>query len=339
MKYIKEKFYFTFMGKNNLNKITIIVIGGLNTDIVALGAKKLLASGELTYVEKLHIGPGGKSRNIAQMIAALSNRKNVAMIGKTTNDPYGLWRLPLDSLKTSGVNTEYISIDSYEKTKIFPGIALIPVDTKGRNQIYVFPGINDQFSPNDVEAANELFKSVAADNGLLVSTLELPYKTVLYAFKKANSLGIKVLFDPGGIDENQNYQELLSQNIFLIKPNEHEAKILTGITVSDKNSAKKAAEKLLSMGVQNVFITLGGKGGYFFNKDIQEQIPVPKISNGKFKDETGCGDQTMAAFTVALNEGKHIVEAAKIAILAGSLQFYSPGIRPVTRKALAKYLK
>lgn len=38
-----------------------------------------------------------------------------------------------------------------------------------------------------------------------------------------------------------DYSELLQQKIFLLKPNEHEARILTGIKVTDFNSAKKAA--------------------------------------------------------------------------------------------------
>lgn len=322
----------------NKQDISMIVIGGLNTDIIATGAKKLLQSGELTYANELHIGPGGKSRNIAQMIVTLSNKKNVAMIGKTSKDPYGLWKLPVDSLNNAGVNTDYVNIVSYEESKQFPGIALIPVDTQGKNQIYVIPGINNDFSPEDIDRADELFQIVAKNYGMLVLTLELPYQTAIHAVEKANKLGIKVLLDPGGIDEEKDYKELLSRQIFLIKPNEHEAKILTGIEVNDYDSAKQAAQKLLLSGIENVFITYGEQGGYFFSKSQEKHIPIPTIESNSIKDETGCGDETMAAISVFLSEGKGLQQVMSIGITAGTLQFHKIGIDPVTREELNKYL-
>ena len=318
--------------------ISVIVIGGLNIDITARGAEKMIQPGQLTYAKELSIGPGGKSRNIAQMTAALTDKKNVAMIGKTSQDPYGLWKLPVESLKKAGVNTDYVDIVSYKSSGQFPGIALIPVDTEGNSQIYLIPGINNSFSPSDIENAHSLFLSAAKNNGLLVVTLELPYETAIHAIKKANSLGIKVLFDPGGIDEKKNYDELLSQKLFLVKPNEHEAKVLTGVEIKDFESAKEAAKKLLEKGIENVFITCGVQGGYFFSHATEKHIPIHSVPEGQSKDETGCGDETMAAIAYSLSEGNDIVTAAGIGIVAGTLQFYRPGIAPITQKELNQYL-
>jgi ribokinase len=318
--------------------ISVIVIGGLNIDITARGADKLIQSGQLTYAQELSIGPGGKSRNIAQMIASLSGKKNVAMVGKTSQDPYGLWKLPVESLKKAGVNTDYIDIVSYKDSKQFPGIALIPVDTEGNSQIYLIPGINNSFSSKDIDNAESLFLTVAKNNGLLVLTLELPYETAIYAIKKANELGIKVLFDPGGIDEKKEYNELLSQKLFLIKPNEHEAKVLTGVEIKDYESAKEAGKKLLEKGIENVFITCGEGGGYFFSKSTEKYIPTHNVQDNSVKDETGCGDETMAAIANALTDGNDIVTAAGIGIVAGTLQFYKAGIVPITKQELNKYL-
>ena len=49
-----------------------IVIGSLNTDLVATGIKQFPTPGEHVYGKELLIGAGGKSRNIADMIAHLS---------------------------------------------------------------------------------------------------------------------------------------------------------------------------------------------------------------------------------------------------------------------------
>ena len=86
----------------NLNKLRAIVIGGLNTDIIGLNVNNLAGPGELVFGEELVIGPGGKSRNMAQMIAAYCGKNTVAMIGKTCKDPYNLWKAPYQALKDAG---------------------------------------------------------------------------------------------------------------------------------------------------------------------------------------------------------------------------------------------
>lgn len=323
------------------NQISVIVPGALNTDITVLGAKKLLSAGEYTTARELKIGPGGKSRNIAQMIAALIPKNKVAMIGKTAKDSYGFWKVPLNALKKSGVNCNYIKITSRAKSaKEYPGIAVIPVDTRGKNQIYVIPGISNSFSPADIDRARKIFMQAKKNSGLLIMSLELPLTTAIHTVKKANEFGIKVLLDPGGIDENKNYQQLLKNDIFLLKPNEHEAKTLTGIPVTDFVSAQKAARKLLNLGIKNILITAGSKGAYLFNKKTQEHIPIPKLNiAGNVKNETGCGDQAIAAFAFALLKKYDPLEAAKLSVLAGTLEFHTPDIKPITKSQLLKYFR
>ena len=317
--------------------ISIIAIGSLNTDITALGVKEIIKAGEHTYGEELRLGPGGKSRNIAQMISVLSGPNKVAMIGRTCRDPFNFWRPPIDALKENGVNTEFVKVFDFEKKKKFPGIALIAVDKKGRNQIYVLPGISDEFSPEDINDAEKLFQIAQKNNGILVLTLELPIQTAIHAMKKANEYGLMVMLDPGGITKDQNLESLLDEGIFLIKPNEHEAKILTKINVTNFTSAKKAASILLRKGIKNVLITTGRDGAYVFNKETSLHIPIPRIEDSGRKDETGSGDQTMATICYGISEGKNILESSKIAITSGTLQYHKTGIIPVTKEELKKY--
>lgn len=311
-----------------------IVIGSLNTDLIATGIKQFPKPGEHVYGKELIIGPGGKSRNIADMIAHLAPENSVAMVGRTVQDPYGLWRQPMDALARIGVNTDYVNILEYEMVNKLPGIALIPVDQHGNNQIFVLPGVSDDFSTDDIDAASELFEIVAAHNGTLVLTLECPLKTATYAVQQANTHGLKVMFDPGGIETTTDLSELMAAGIYFIKPNEHEAKTLTGLEVTGFETAKKAAQKLHEQGVENVLITAGVNGAYLFTNDLQTHIAIPAIEASGEKDETGCGDQTMAALCALLQEGKLPKEAAQLAVLAGTLQFHKTGIQPVTKQEL-----
>lgn len=311
-----------------------IVIGSLNTDLVVTGIEKFPKSGEHVYGKELLISAGGKSRNIADMIAHLTPINSVAMIGKTVKDPYGLWKVPMDALSKVGVNTDYVNVLEYDEVQKLPGIALIPVDKQGHNQIIVLPGISDDFNIADIDNAEPLFEAVGKNNGMLVLTLECPLETASYAVEQARKYGLKVMFDPGGIRAGTKLSELLLRGTYLIKPNEHEARTLTGVEVIDFASARVAAEKLLNRDVENVLITHGSKGAYLFTKIIQQHLTVPKVSVGGEKDETGCGDQTIAALCAFLQDGTSIEEATKNAILAGSLQFHRLGIQPVTRADL-----
>lgn len=311
-----------------------IVIGSLNTDLVATGIKQFPKPGEHVYGKELLIGPGGKSRNIADMIAHLAPKNTVAMVGRTVKDPYGLWRQPMEALEKVGVNTNYVHVLEYEEVKKLPGIALIPVDQHGNNQIFVLPGVSDDFSTDDIDAAEELFKTVATNGGVLVLTLECPIETAVYAVQLANKQGLKVMFDPGGIEDDTDLSKLISAGVYFIKPNEHEAKTLTGVEVTDFDSAKQAAEKLQDQGVVNVLITAGVDGAYLFTSDAQSHIPVPAVDARNEKDETGCGDQTMAALCALLQDGRTMKEAAELAVLAGTLQFHKTGIQPVTKQDL-----
>ncbi len=306
--------------------------GGLNTDIIGLGVEKLLSPGELTLGGEFKIGPGGKARNMAQMAAAYLGKNKVAMIGRTCKDPIGLWNIPIHALQDAGVDTTHIKISSFEEAhRKYPGIAIIPVDKEGQNQIYVLPGVNKDFSIKDIDNSKDLFKN-ENHKKVMILALEIPMETAKYCIDKAFEKKIKVILDPGGI--STPIDDILDKKIYFLKPNEHEAKILTGYPVRDFISAEKAARVLLSKGVKNVLITHGKKGAYYFNNLINLHIPCPEVQNSKTNDETGCGDQVTSMVASCLAEGKDISESVKIAVFAGTIQYHREGIKPVSKKEL-----
>lgn len=311
-----------------------IVIGSLNTDLVATGLKRFPKPGEHVYGKELLIGPGGKSRNIADMIARLSPHGSVAMVGRTVEDPYGLWKAPIEALQKVGVTTDYITVANYQETSKLPGIALIPVDENGNNQIIVLPGISEDFSVDDIKSAEGLFKEVGGNGGVLVLTMECPLETAVYATQLANQSGLKVLFDPGGIESAEDAQRIIEAGVYLIKPNEHEANILTGVEVVDLETAMQAGSKLHEMGIENVLITAGVNGAYLITKEMQIHIPIPDVEPTGEKDETGCGDQTMATLCAEIQADKTLAHATEKAVLAGTLQFHRHGIQPVSTEEL-----
>ncbi|MBN2026029.1 MAG: bifunctional hydroxymethylpyrimidine kinase/phosphomethylpyrimidine kinase [Actinobacteria bacterium] len=318
--------------------IGLIVIGGLNTDIVALGVDRLLSPGELTRSGRLLIGPGGKSCNLARMSSPLIAPRRVVMVGRTSRDPFGLWRVPLDALAGEGVNTDFVKVDDFEGAGGYPGVALIPVTQHGENQIYCVPGINDSFLPRDMDAASQLFTTRNGER-MLALTLELPLQTAAHAMRMAVSSGMKVILDPGGINEGEDYRGLLGLGPYLLVPNEHEARILTGIEVTGMASAREAAHALFAMGAANVVLTHGERGAYVFDGARERHIAAPPTGASGTADATGCGDQVTAVLCAEILLGVSVMEASEAAVLAGTLQYHRPGIQPVTREELEEAMR
>lgn len=311
--------------------IRIIVLGALNTDIIAIGVAHLPRAGEDVYASELRIGPGGKARNVANMIAVITGRESVAMLSRTSKDPFDLWKPPLEALEAVGVNTDYVFMANYAEGGVSPGIALVAVDTVGNRHASISNTILDHFTTADIDRAQKLFKTAARNDGLLVLTLEVPIETAAYAIRLAASLGIKVILDPGGLRHNANLNDILSQEIYILKPNEFEARQLSGIQVTDYESAKRAADKLRERGTQNVLITHGAHGGYLFGRDTAQHISIPPHATVGQTDATGCGDQVTATLCAYLSEGLTLSASAKLSIVAGTLQFHRIGVQPVTR--------
>ncbi len=315
--------------------IGIVVIGGLNTDIVALGVDRLLASGEQTRSGRILIGPGGKSCNLARMAAHLAAPRKVAMIGKTSRDPYGLWRVPVSALQQAGVDTGNVKVLDFEAAGEYPGVALIAVNRSGENHIYSIPGINDALCPRDVDDAASLFET-GGGTRILALTLEIPAETAVYAVSKAIASGMKVMVDPGGISETRDYGEIIGLGIHVLKPNEHEAKILTGIEVRGMGSAREAARVLMAKGAGAVVLTHGEHGAYVFDGGEEKHIAVTQAGEYGVSDATGCGDQAMAVLCAEILRGRSVMEASEAAVLAATIQYHRPGIQTVTREELEK---
>ena len=189
--------------------------------------------------------PGGKGAN--QAVAAAKLGAEVYFVAKLGDDIFGTQSFT--NFKKEGVNTKYVT----RTNKALSGVASIAVDEAGNNTIVVAPGANHLLSPQDVKKA----ETAIASCGAVVAQLEIPMKTVEFAARLAKKFGIPFILDPAPAQKLS--RELLKMTD-IIKPNETEAQILTGIEVTDTKTADKAAQKLLKCGVKTVIITMGTKG-------------------------------------------------------------------------------
>ena len=107
-----------------------------------------------------------------------------------------------------------------------------------------------------------------------------------------------------------------------VKPNETEAEILTGIKVTDKESAKKALIALKKLGFKVPIISLGKIGSMVYDGEHFDFYPVFDVNS---IDTTAAGDIFLAGFTVALSEGNSTSYSMNFASVAAALSTMKRG--------------
>jgi ribokinase len=292
--------YFGNRLESKSMSVPIYVVGSSNTDMV-VKAEKLPAPGETVIGGSFLMNPGGKGAN--QAVAASRLGGSVTFVACVGNDIFG--RQALQQFQRERIKTDFIVTNPNHPS----GVALINVDARGENCIAVAPGANAHLSTAMVQRA---FQSIDGP-AILLLQLEIPLDTVEYAVEYGFKKNVKVILNPAPANR---LSDAVFRNIFVITPNESEAELLTGIRVTNLESAHAAAGKLHEKGVPNVVITLGAKGAYLSNQATQQMIEAPPVTA---TDTTAAGDCFNGAFAVALSEEQPLDEAVAFACKAASI--------------------
>ncbi len=277
----------------------ILVIGSSNTDMT-VRTSRLPSPGETVLGGTFAMGHGGKGAN--QAVSARRLGGNVMFVCKVGKDLFG--EDSVRSYEREGLDISRIMFSGKPS-----GVALINVDADAENSITVASGANMDFTPEDVR---QLDDAVAASSVVLLQ-LEIPVETVLEAARMACAAGKYVVLNPAPAC---SLPEELYGYVSLMIPNQTEASLLTGIGVSDRVSAVRAAEVLLHRGVKNVIVTMGAEGSVICSGNGSVYIPARKV---EATDTTAAGDTYCGALCVALSEGKDLNEAAHFATAASSI--------------------
>lgn len=281
-------------------KPKILVVGSSNTDMV-IKADHLPEPGETILGGTFFMNPGGKGAN--QAVAAARLGGSVVFICKTGNDIFG--RQSVQLFQEEGIDTSYILSDSKHPS----GVAMIAVDKNAENCIVVASGSNATLSPTDLQKA----ETAIGQSVMVLMQLEIPINTVAYVAAAASAKGVKVILNPAPACELPD--ELL-KNISIITPNKTEAEMLTGIKVTNMETAKQAAGVLQQKGIETVIITLGSNGAVVLHENVFTHIRALAV---EAVDTTAAGDVFNGALTVALSEGKDMLEAAAFACNASAI--------------------
>lgn len=285
----------------------VVVVGSITTDVTAF-ADRLPRPGETVLGEAVTLVLGGKGAN--QAVASAHFGAPTWMIGCVGDDPFAT--LATESLAGHGVH-----IDRVRRVPGPTGVAHIRVDASGQNDIVITPLANAQLDEAMVDAG---LAELAPRAAVLLLQLEVRHEITAYAAGVGRRAGLRVVLDPAPAAV---LPPELWPDVDVVTPNESEAARITGIEVTDADSAERAARWFLDRGVGQAIITLGDKGAVSVDATGRTEF---KAFDVDVVDTTAAGDAFTGTFGAAVALGR--ADALPLAMAAGALAVTKPGASP-----------
>jgi ribokinase len=285
----------------------VVVVGSITTDVTAF-ADRLPRPGETVLGEAVTLVLGGKGAN--QAVASAHFGAPTWMIGCVGDDPFAT--LATESLAGHGVH-----IDRVRRVPGPTGVAHIRVDASGQNDIVITPLANAQLDEAMVDAG---LAELAPRAAVLLLQLEVRHEITVYAAGVGRRAGLRVVLDPAPAAV---LPPELWPDVDVVTPNESEAARITGVEVTDADSAERAARWFLDRGVGQAIITLGDKGAVSVDATGRTDL---KAFDVDVVDTTAAGDAFTGTFGAAVALGR--ADALPLAMAAGALAVTKPGASP-----------
>jgi len=288
----------------------VAVVGSINADLAAFGSP-LPRPGETVMGTDFSLVLGGKGAN--QAIASVRAGAATYMIGAVGDDFFR--HLMLDALADEGVDVTAVRVMDGST-----GIAHIRVDAlSAQNDIMIIPNANHRLSPDDVEAS---LRALREHVSVALVQLEIPLTVVQRVAEVCQDCKLRLVLDPAPA---QPIPPQVWPGVFVVKPNELEAEVLTGIPVTGRRSAEQAAQWFLDRGVTNAMITRGALGVIVVGPDGVAEYPAfPAMP----VDTTAAGDAFSGALGGSLARGASLSEALRRGLAAGALAVTVRGASP-----------
>ena len=281
----------------------IAVAGGVNVDIGAQSARRLQSKD--SNPGRVRTGLGGVGRNIAHNLALLG--ADVELLTAIGSDHYA--EMVVRSCAELGIGVSHALRVPGGATSAYVYIS----DERGDMALAVSDmTICDALTPEYFAAQLDVLNGAA----LVVADTNLPTASLAYL---AEHLNVPLFVDPVSATKTERLAGLLP-HIHTLKPNALEAEILSGVPVVDRNSARRAARRLIESGVRQVFLSLGKEGFLAAAEDETVWQPAPEA---EVRNTTGAGDAMMAALVWAHLRGENLSRAATLGAAAAAITIES----------------
>ena len=277
----------------------IVVAGGMNVDISAQPFQRLRMKDSTPG--RIRTGFGGVGRNIAHNLRLLG--VEVELLTALGGDSFA--GEAESSCKELGIGVEHMLHINNLPTSAY---------------VYINDEHGDMFlAVSDMAICEELTPEYFASHqalldgaALVIADTNLPTRSLVYL---AENLRVPLFVDPVSAAKAGKLSGILPK-IHTLKPNSLEAEILSGVPVVDRNSARRAARKLIELGVRQVFLSLGREGFLAAGEDETVWQPALPV---RVRSATGAGDALMATLAWAWLRGENLSRTAALGAAAGAL--------------------
>lgn len=294
----------------------IYILGSFNVDIVS-ETMTLPQIGQTIRSSSTNFYAGGKGTN--QAVAAAKINNNVHLAIKLGMDEFS------EKARKYITNTEISSFSIFENAIASTGIAIVWVsNTTGDNMITIDLGANETFTQEDILFDIEIIQKCK----VFLTQLENNFPITRFAIMQAKSFQSLVVVNPAPyVSEVKEILHLID----IITPNKVEAEALSGLLITDLDSAKSAARRIHDQGAKCVIITLGNHGCLLFDGDIFTCVPAYKSA---VVDTSGAGDAFTGALAACIANGKKLLDSVKYASAFASLKVERKGASNMPNSSL-----
>jgi len=246
---------------------------------------------------KVKISFGGVSRNIAENMARVGiNTKFISILG---NDEIG--RSMIEHSETIGYDMKNSLILKDGSTPTY--MAILNENGEMVSAIADMDSIKEM-SPDFIDSKGDMIRQsqytfLDADDPETLEYIIDTYHGSTY-----------FILDPVSSAKAEKIKHLIKY-FHTIKPNRHEAEVLSGMAIKCEEDLVKVGEHFLSLGIKNVFISLDEDGIYYTNGDEAGWI---RTENAVVKNVTGAGDSFVAGLGYGYINNLSIEETVKFSI-------------------------
>lgn len=285
---------------------SVVVIGAASMDMKGRSDTPLVAG--TSNPGSIRISPGGVGRNVAETLARLG--VSTLLLSAVGDDSVG--RYLLDATNDGGVDVSRLIVSSE-----FPSASYLAVVDDNGNPVLSIDDMHimELVTPKYIYSNRRWITRAS----MVVLDANLSPASIKSAVSVAAKASVPVCVDPASVALAPRVSPHLSQ-LFMVVPNQDEAEALSGVPSSDSDQATAAAQKLVSMGVNTVVITLAEKGLVYATSEESGRVPAIRI---EVTDPTGGGDALTGALVFGLVNGFSVSEAVRLGVSAATLTLTS----------------
>lgn len=263
--------------------------------------------------------------------------------GKGLNVSYVLkhYGVPSKILGFFGGFSGKFIVDTFNNVHHIP-VLPVTIDDITRVNVFLFDGSDEYKMVNegslvDMQHQDKLIMQLESLDDLDVLSISgsLPkgvgpdlYNRVL---QTCADKGAKVVLDIS----HKSLSDWLDFQPYLIKPNDEEIQDIFGWEIASEDDVVEVLHKLHERGAQNILLTLGDKGMYFYcgvQGDNYKKIFYASVPPAKVLSSVCAGDSSLAAFMANWKFGEGDIERAmKCACATGADVAMSQGIGDLAR--------